>query len=372
MTFCILTHVPHGQEKNQYFAYAPYVREMNIWLKYVDEVYIVAPLELNERTAIHIQYENENIQFRIIPKMDLLSLKSILMSIVNTPKISWQIFEAMKNADHIHLRCPGNIGLMAAIVQILFPRKPKTAKYAGNWDPKSNQPFSYRLQKWILSNTFLTKNMQVLVYGEWDGSSKNIKSFFTASYWEKDKIPVVTRNLENRILFVFVGTLSSGKQPLYTIQLVRELYDKGYDVSLSLYGNGKERENLQKYIFQNNLETIIHLKGNLSQDSIKKVYQESHFIMLPSQSEGWPKVVAEAMFWGCLPITTNVSCIGNMLDNGNRGLLLKMNIDDDVRQIIAILEDQEAYNSKVQKSILWSRKYTLDLFETEIKMLLNR
>ena len=36
----------------------------------------------------------------------------------------------------------------------------------------------------ILSNTFLTKNMQVLVYGEWEGSSKNVKSFFTATYSE--------------------------------------------------------------------------------------------------------------------------------------------------------------------------------------------
>ena len=70
------------------------------------------------------------------------------------------------------------MGLIGAIVNILFPNKQKTAKYAGNWDPKSKQPWSYRLQKWILSNTFLTKNMQVLVYGEWPNQTKNIKPFF--------------------------------------------------------------------------------------------------------------------------------------------------------------------------------------------------
>ena len=31
MKFAIITHVPHIQSQNQYFAYAPYVREMNIW-----------------------------------------------------------------------------------------------------------------------------------------------------------------------------------------------------------------------------------------------------------------------------------------------------------------------------------------------------
>jgi hypothetical protein len=33
-----------------------------------------------------------------------------------------------------------------------FPNKPKTAKYAGNWDPKS-KTWTYMQQK-ILSNTF--------------------------------------------------------------------------------------------------------------------------------------------------------------------------------------------------------------------------
>ena len=78
--------------------------------------------------------------------------------------------------------------MLGCFIQILFPNKPKTAKYAGNWDPKSSQPTSYRIQKWILNNTILTKNMQALVYGEWEGNSKNIKPFFTATYQEKEKV----------------------------------------------------------------------------------------------------------------------------------------------------------------------------------------
>lgn len=91
----------------------------------------------------------------------------------------------MVQADYIHLRCPGNMGL-EALVQMLFPNKPKTAKYAGNWNPKSKQPWSYRLQKWILSYTFLTQNMQVLVYGEWSNQTKNSKLFFSDTYSEEE------------------------------------------------------------------------------------------------------------------------------------------------------------------------------------------
>jgi len=257
------------------------------------------------------------------------------------------------------------------LVQIAFPKKKKTTKYAGNWDPKAQQPLSYRLQKWIVSNPYLTKNMQVLVYGEWKNSTKNIKPFFTASYLESDKKSLLPRQFGECISFLFVGTLSNGKNPLYAIQLVEQLHKSGKNVQLTLFGEGNERKMLEKYITENKLESLVFLKGNQNQEVIKKAYIENHFVVLPSESEGWPKVVAEGMFWGCLPIATAVSCVPNMLDHGKRGLLLDMNLSNDVIQITLLLNDNEVYQTKVDEAITWSRKYTLDVFENEIKKLLQ-
>ena len=74
--------------------------------------------------------------------------------------------------------------------------------------------------------------MQVLVYGQWEGSTKNIKPFFTATYSEADKLPMKFLDIKSKINFVFVGTLASGKNPLYAIQLVEALFKKGFDLSL--------------------------------------------------------------------------------------------------------------------------------------------
>jgi glycosyltransferase involved in cell wall biosynthesis len=370
MKFAIITHVPHIQLQNQYFAYSPYVNEMNVWSKYIDELIIVAPIQNAEITAIDCSYNSNIIQFISINPISLLGLRAVLNTILKAPKICWQIFKAMQHADHIHLRCPGNIGLLGCLVQILFPNKPKTAKYAGNWDPKAKQPWSYRLQKWILSNTFLTRNMQVLVYGEWDGSTKNIKPFFTATYSEEDKEPLKELDLKATIHFVFVGALVPGKNPLYAIQLVEELYRKGYDVSLDLFGEGMERKVLEKYIASNRLENFIRLNGNQNQETVKKAYQESHFVVLPSKSEGWPKAVAEGMFWGCIPLVTPISCLPFMLNYGKRGLLLQMNLEQDIQQLEVLLTNESDFKSKREKASHWSRKYTLDVFEGEIKKML--
>ena len=370
MNFCIITHVNHYQEQNKYFAYAPYVREMNIWLKFVDEVIVVAPLEKKEKTAIDIAYEHDNIYFKKVPAFNITGIKQIVQTLFSLPVLFYTVYKAMQKADHIHLRCPGNMALLACFVQILFPHKPKTAKYAGNWDPKSKQPLSYRLQKWVLSNTFLTKNIQVLVYGAWPNQTQNIKPFFTATYAENDKQETTIRSLDGVVRFLFVGTLAPGKQPLYAIQLVEKLHSSGKNVVLELYGEGLLRKELEGYIQEKQLQEVIHLMGNQTKESVEKAYQESHFLILPSKSEGWPKVVAEAMFWGCVPLVTPVSCVPYMVDYGNRGVLLTENLNKDIEAILKLVNNSSAYELKSKAAQNWSQHYTIELFEAEIKKLL--
>jgi glycosyltransferase involved in cell wall biosynthesis len=331
---------------------------------------IVAPVSNESISAIDSAYEHTNIKFNSILKFDVLSVKAILEAAFCIPKNFATLFKAMQKADHIHLRCPGNIGLLGCIVQIFFPNKPKTAKYAGNWDPKSKKPWTYILQQKILSNTFLTKNMQVLIYGGWNGQTKNCKSFFTASYYEEEKKPLNSKSLDSKVSFIFVGTLVKGKNPMYAIQLIEGLVNKGFDVCLNLYGEGLERHNLEDYILKNNLTEFVFLRGNQDRVSLKKAYQESDFVVLPSDSEGWPKAIAEGMFWGCVPIVTSVSCIPFMLDYGKRGVLLHKKIKEDVFKIASLLNNKKEYLDKQQAAFSWSQNYTLDVFEAEIKKLL--
>jgi glycosyltransferase involved in cell wall biosynthesis len=373
MTFLIITHVPHILESNHYFAYAPYVREMNIWIKKVNKLIIVAPLDLSKKSAIDIHYEHSNIEFIPIDSFDILGIKAASKAVFKIPKISWTIYKAMKRADHIHLRCPGNIGLLGCFVQILFPNKIKTAKYASNWDVNSIQPISYQWQRWLLNNTFLTRNMQVLVYGDWNNSSKNVKSFFTATYYENEKLPIEIRDTNQKpIRFIFVGTLTKGKNPFYGIEIVKALNNLAIPATIDLYGDGILYEEIKNLIFENNLQESVFLKGNLTKETLIEVYKNAHFLVLQSGSfEGWPKVVAESMFWGCVPLAIPTSVVPQMLHDGSRGLLLTGILAVDSKNCIEIINNNELYQQKANEALNWSRKYTLDIFEDEIKKLVE-
>ena len=370
MKFLIITHVQHIKKGQEYYGYSPYINEINLWLKHVDKVEVVAPVNNRNLTEIDTAYQHKNINFNQIPSIAFISFRKAFLSIISMPLIVFKIFKVCKKADHIHLRCPGNIGLIGCIVQIFFPKKMKTAKYAGNWDPNAKQPLSYRFQKWILSNTFLTRNIQVLVYGHWKNQSKNIKPFFTATYHNSEIEHYIKRDYSSHLKFVFVGSLVEGKRPLFAVKLIKALYKQGLKVSLGLYGDGILKESLQIYIKDNKLENNVTLHGNKSKEAIKETLKTAHFSILPSKSEGWPKAIAEAMFFGVIPIATEVSCVPFMLDYGNRGVLISSEVNAAVMKIEDTLKHKDLKRmSKLASD--WSQTYTLEYFESEIKKILT-
>ena len=430
MRLAIFTHVVHAEKDDTYFAYAPYVREMNLWLKYVEEVEVVAPMTGDEESRRPggqvMAYEHPKLTFTEVPSFNFLNLCSSIKAIIKIRYLFFKIIGAMSKADHLHLRSPGNMGLLACIAQIFFPSKPKTAKYAGNWDPEAKQPWSYKFQKWILSNTFLTRNIQVLVYGEWPGQSKNIRPFFTATFSERDIKWVKEKNFKEPFIFLFVGNLVEGKRPLEAIKLVEELdiklkgrnpripansySDQKIHARLEIYGDGAKKNILENYVADKSLEEMVVFKGNRSLEELKQVYQRAHFVILPSKSEGWPKAIAEGMFFGCIPIATPVSCVPWMLGGGSRGILVSEKYfsgsrvergerteesenqepgagnqeksnpwavgskqrPEGVDKIFKLMRNPEEMERMSEAAKEWSQQYTMERFEGAIKHVLQR
>lgn len=112
--------------------------------------------------------------------------------------------------------------------------------------------------------------------------------------------------------------------------------------------------------------------GNQEAAVVQQAYESSHFLILPSQSEGWPKAVAEAMFWGCVPLVSPVSCVPTMLHNQSRGLLLTLDVQQDVHRFIELIQQPALYKETAMAAQEWSRHFTLDLFGLEISKLLHQ
>jgi glycosyltransferase involved in cell wall biosynthesis len=365
MKLLIVTYAPMLWQGDRYYSYAPYVKEMEIWIKFADEIAFCCPTNYSGKDLLLSPFSRTDFKIFNIPE---LQIKDILKpwKLLRTTRV---LISAMRWTDHIHLRCPGNVGLLGCIVQIFFPHKTKTAKYAGNWDWKSKQPWSYRVQQIILRNTYITKNMSVLVYGNWPDRTKNIKPFFTASYSTKDKKKVIKPDIKECIRLAFVGILSENKNPEISLIVAKKLKEEGLPVKLTYCGDGPRKELLYSRIVEWQMENEVELLGNVSSEKVMEILQQSHFLVFISRSEGWPKAVAEAMWWGCLPVTTRVSCVPQMIGDNERGFLTSGSPDEISAFIKSCFYKDEKLSEMSEKASDWSMQYTIERFEEEIRLL---
>ncbi len=380
MRILIATNAPTLKENGKFSSYAPYVKEMDIWFSNVKEVGILSPVKYPE-SIFTKEFCFQSVKLFKLPFFKFTTFFDSVLFVIVAPFILFQFIRSFIWADHIHLRCPGNIGLLACLVQVFFPWKPKTAKYAGNWDPSATQPWAYKMQKKILSNTFLTRNMDVLVYGKWPEQSKNIKPFFTASFKEQEKERII-KNDNPPYKFIFVGSLVEGKRPNIAMQIVIELNRRNIPAELHVFGNGNLMPHLKKIA---NDKDYLHINGNQPLEVVKKVYKEAHFVILASKSEGWPKALAEGMFFGCIPIATPVSCVPWMLNYGNRGIIspplegtgpeVRTNegkwLEETTNKIVQLIKNPEEMRRMSLAAQDWSQHYTLEKFEEAIKNILG-
>ena len=62
--------------------------------------------------------------------------------------------------------------------------------------------------------------------------------------------------------------------------------------------------------------------GWLNREDIFKIYSRSHILILLFKTEGFPKVVAEAAVFGCVPIVSNFNGISKFIEHGNNGFIM--------------------------------------------------
>ncbi|MGQ9663684.1 MAG: glycosyltransferase, partial [Kiritimatiellia bacterium] len=182
------------------------------------------------------------------------------------PGVAARILAAMRRAGHIHLRCPSNVGLIGLALQAFFPNKPKTIKYAGNWQSYPGEPWSYRLQKCLARNSVWCRRSRILAYGPSHSDGSHVVSAFAATHHEADaRIPVSPRTLsrEQEIRFLFVGTLAPNTRPLLAVEACQRLRAGGIPARLDLFGDGPERQKVETLIRSCKAGDAIHCYGNL-------------------------------------------------------------------------------------------------------------
>lgn len=134
---------------------------------------------------------------------------------------------------------------------------------------------------------------------------------------------------------VAVGSLKEEKGfSILLKSFAKLLKNKEFDnYELIIAGEGLLRKNLEKDIAEFNLQQKVNLVGHLNLADLTDLYNESEIFILSSISEGFPKVLLEAMSCGCKVVATRVGAIGDVLGSDEKFISNVNDVDDLTRAI---------------------------------------
>jgi glycosyltransferase involved in cell wall biosynthesis len=127
----------------------------------------------------------------------------------------------------------------------------------------------------------------------------------------------------------FLGRLDPVKRVGDLLDAVGELGDL---VHLHVFGDGPERENLQRRIGELKLNGRVTLHGVVSRP--QEVLGKIGLLVLPSVSEGMPMVLIEAMAAGVPVIGRDVPGVRDVIVDGKTGLLAKSSLAEEISRVV--------------------------------------
>ena len=334
------------------YAFGPVVKELEALDCFDNIVWIGFNRPDQFINESYIKISDPRIGIKMLKRTGGKSLSDKFSILLSYPKYISILLKEIIKSDLIHVRAPSNPALITMILTRFFPKKQFWFKYAGDWSGEA--PLFYKIQRMILKR--LGNNSKVTVNGYWPSQPKNILAFENPCLDIQDRTDgakiLANKKLTDKLNYCFVGGLNENKGCLLLLQALAQMKVSNNFGSLHIVGEGHLLKQLQELSKNVKIDIIFH--GSLAKDKVAKIYSECHFIILPSKSEGFPKVIGEAMNYGCVPIVSDISCIGQYVKNEKNGILIETASIQNIEK--AIKKSAEISSAYFQKMVEYNYK----------------
>lgn len=372
----VITSVPHVRHEGRLHAYGPYVRELEVWAELFPTLTVAAPvregrpdgdaLPLPRAVAIVAQRE-----------VGGTTLGAKLAALLALPRLALDLARAARGHDAVQVRCPGNLGLVGALVAPLLGR-PRIAKYAGQWGAFPGEAASVRFQRWVLASRWW--DAPVLAYADAEPASPRVVPFFSTAL-DEAQLPRAAAAARRRAddgaaappRALYVGRLTAEKNVHVLLDALAELARAGLRVPCRIVGDGPARGALEARAASHGLADVVTFVGGVPFERVLAEYEAADVLVLPSQTEGWPKTLAEGMAFGLACVGPARGVVPGMLADG-RGLTVPPRdvpaLAAALRAVLAGPDGASRRRDLAARASAWASRFTRARFRDDLRQVL--
>jgi glycosyltransferase involved in cell wall biosynthesis len=388
MNIAFIYPAPAAKDDDRILVKEAFGRRLQGLSAYFDKIYLFLPVDNKPRIEQTYPINQGNIIIHNLPMVGFLA--SWILVIPHT----WAFLKIAKHVDVVYIGFPSLVAFPLWVVAKAF-RKPTVLHVVGNvmgvvnagkkWKGFFKQPPA-RLLAYLLQSASLlmARHSLVLTNGSelnqiYKRAALNSYTMVTSSLFSKELlIKERSGELHSPIRLLFVGALIDLKGIEYILYALKELTRKlKLEVELIIVGEGPRRDFLERVVNSNSQEDCVHFVGYVTpSDGLFEYFADSDIFILPTLSEGTPRVLSEAMGQGLPVIATSVGGIPDIIQDHINGLLIPpADSDAIVSAVLEIINNQDLRERLIKNSIQTAKKYTIDvqskeMFE-EIKNFLN-
>lgn len=157
---------------------------------------------------------------------------------------------------------------------------------------------------------------------------------------------------------LYVGRIDNRQKAVFRIPEIMEyLIERGLRTSITMIGDGPDYEEMKQMVEDRAFTGSIHLKGKVEPDKVGEYYLSHKLLLLPSNFEGHPLTLMEAMAHGCVPVASLLpQCTDTCVDQGRSGYLVDVgNVIGYGQAILDLLANAELLNRMSKKAAAVAR-----------------
>jgi glycosyltransferase involved in cell wall biosynthesis len=348
-----------------------FLHQMEALSVYFSEVTIACPFSDFRAGSVYTTYSEKHIQFIPLPIVGGDSVKDKVKIISTFPKW-YSIYKQLNRlSDIIYMRLPDNVSL-PAFFYYYFKKKNAFITYTGTWDNFKGGAITWRFEKWLLRNVFkgpywvYTNKIKESLYMQ-----KGFSPSYTRSFWHAQTTLIENKKREFRkrkdiLRFITVGSLVPYKNQLAIIEACRHLKEQQKAFSLTVVGDGNLRELYKQKIKEYGLEDEISLTGKKTRDELSILFTESDFVIQMPYQESYGKVPMEGLFFGLIPILSNVGLAAAFISEKQLGYICSPDdIDTLATILLSLYTNQNRFINMIDKGRAFIYYHTLENWAEE-------
>lgn len=171
-------------------------------------------------------------------------------------------------------------------------------------------------------------------------------------------------------VFVTVGRLHSRKGHHKLMEAHAKLLAKGFPHKIFVIGDGEENQNLEQMAQRLGVQDSFKMLGSLLNPY--PYVKNADFFIMPSESEGWPLIIADTLILQKPIIATDVGGIPEMIDHKRNGYLIRYSTDEIEAAMKTFLTDKNLV-AEIQENLKDSEKQfdNQKIFDAVEEIILN-